>query len=232
LERPEQKCWRALFLCNNAAGDAAMLSEYMPKLMLAWSIQLMGVISPGPSVMMILGVATSRGRGPAMTTAFGIACGSIILSTATALGVAVLFADIAVVMSVIRLVGAGYLFWLAYKAFGKAINPPPLSFGKAERGNIWKTAFSGFMLQISNPKAIFFWLAIASVGGIGDAPPLVIVLFVAVAFFNSFAGHGIYALLLSSAPVRNLLTRFRSGVESVLGCFFIFAGYKILTSKA
>lgn len=209
-----------------------MIAEYLPKLLLAWSIQLMGVFSPGPSVMLILGVATSSGRAPAVMTAFGIACGSIVLSTATALGIAVLFADIAIFMTAVRLFGALYLFWLAYNAFRKARKNPPLTFDNKPAVNLRRTGLKGFMLQISNPKAIAFWLAIAGVGGIGNAPVPVILLFIGVAFFNSFAGHGGYALLLSSAPVRNLLVRFRSWVESFLGCFFIFAGLKLLFTRA
>ncbi len=208
-----------------------MIAEYLPKLLLAWSIQLMGVFSPGPSVMLILGVATSSGRTPALMTAFGIACGSIILSSATALGIAVLFADIAIFMMAVRILGAFYLFWLAWKAFGKAIKNPPLKVENRPAASLGKTGLSGFLLQISNPKAIMFWLAIAGVGGIGDAPWPIIGLFVVVAFINSFVGHGGYALLLSSPPIRSLLVRFRSWVEGFLGCFFIFAGFKLLASR-
>ncbi len=208
-----------------------MITDYLPQLLLAWSIQLMGVFSPGPSVMMILAVATRSGRAPAVTAAFGIACGSIILSTATVLGIAVLFADIAAVMTVVRFIGAAYLFWLAYKAFGKAIRNPALQYADIAESSLYRTAFNGFVLQISNPKAIAFWLAIAGVGGVGGAPPSVVALFIFGAFLNSFVGHGGYALLLSSAPVRNLLVRFRSWVESVLGTFFIFAGIKLLLTE-
>lgn len=209
-----------------------MLAEYLPKMLLAWSIQLMGVISPGPSVMLILGVATSRGRGDALTTAFGIACGSIILSTATVLGVAVIFADLAYAMTAIRFVGAGYLFWLAFKAFGKAIDPPSLDISTQKEGGRRNVAFTGFLLQITNPKAILFWLAIAGIGGLENAPAPMLALFVLVAFVNSFVGHGGYALLLSAAPIRTALQRFRRWVEGFLGCFFLFAGYKILTARA
>ncbi len=208
-----------------------LIAEYLPKLLLAWSIQLMGVFSPGPSVMLILSVATSSGRAPALMTAFGIACGSIILASATALGIAVLFSDVAIFMTAVRLLGAAYLFWLAFKAFEKARKNPPLAFSATPARSMRRTGLNGFLLQISNPKAIAFWLAIAGVGGIGNAPPLIIALFIFGAFFNSFVGHGGYALLLSSAPVRNLLVRFRSWVEGFLGCFFLFAGLKLLTSR-
>lgn len=205
--------------------------EYLPQILLALSIQTMGVLSPGPSVALILGVATSRGRLPSLVTAFGVACGSIILATATVLGIAVIFAQVAELMTIVRLAGAGYLFWLAWKAFRKAAQPTELKAIAAGKQSVWRTGLAGFFLQVSNPKAIFFWLAIASVGGVGDAPLPVVALFVLGAFLNSFAGHGAYALLLSSRPVRALYDRGQRWIEGALGCFFLFAGFKLATSK-
>lgn len=207
------------------------MTEYLPQILLALSIQTMGVLSPGPSVALILGVATSRGRLPSLVTAFGVACGSIVLSTATVLGIAVIFAQVAELMTVVRWVGAGYLFWLAWKAFRKAANPSELKPISAGKQSVLGTGLAGFFLQVSNPKAIFFWLAIASVGGVGDAPLPVVLLFIFGAFLNSFAGHGAYALLLSSRPVRRLYEHGQRWIEGALGCFFLFAGFKLATSK-
>lgn len=207
-----------------------MLADYLPQILLVLSIQTVGVLSPGPSVMLILGVATARGRAPAVMTAFGISCGSIILAGSVVLGIAVVFAEIAYAMTAMRIVGGLYLFWLAYKAFSKAVNPPPLELHAVATKSEARTALAGFVLQVTNPKAIAFWLAIAAVGGVGHAPAPVIVLFVVLAWINSFVGHAAYALLLSAAPVRSLLVRFRSWVEGALGAFFVFAGYKLLTS--
>ena len=74
-------------------------------------------------------------------------------------------------------------------------------------------------------------LAIASVGGVGEAPLPVVALFVLVAFLNSFLGHGAYALLLSSAPVRGAYVRTRRWIEAGLGCFFLFASVKLATAR-
>ncbi|TDH36384.1 LysE family translocator [Pseudohoeflea suaedae] len=207
-----------------------MFAEYLPQILLALSIQTVGVLSPGPGVMLILGVATARGRAPALMTAFGISCGSIILAGSVVLGIAVLFAEIAYAMTAMRIVGGLYLFWLGWKAFSKAVNPPPLELHAVAGKSAARTALAGFLLQVTNPKAIAFWLAIAAVGGVGHAPWPVIALFVLLAWINSFVGHSAYALLLSAAPVRSLLVRFRSWVEGALGAFFVFAGYKLLTS--
>ena len=191
----------------------------------------MGIVAPGPSVMLILGVATSRGRLPAVVTAFGVACGSIILASATVLGITTVFAEVASVMTAIRYIGAGYLLWLAYKAFRNAISVPDLHLKPMPSVSAWRAGFTGFTLQITNPKAILFWLAIASVGGVGNAPPHVIALFIAGAFVNSFVGHGAYALLLSAGPVRRVYFRFRRWIESGLCGFFAVASYTLATSR-
>lgn len=86
-------------------------------------------------------------------------------------------------------------------------------------------------MQISNHKAIIFWLAIAALGSLEGAPLPVLVVFVAGAFINSLAGHGGYALLLSSGPVRRGYLRARGWIEGALGTFFAFASYKLLTAE-
>ncbi len=207
------------------------LAEYLPQLVLAWSIQAMGILSPGPSVALILGVATSRGRLASVVTAFGVACGSIVLAVATVAGVTAILAQVAELMTVLRWLGAAYLAWLAFKAFRNAALAPGLKVERVGRDSAWRTGLAGFVLQVSNPKAIMFWLAIASVGGIGDAPLPVVALFVTVAFVNSFIGHGGYALLLSSVPVRSAYMRVRRWIDGGLGCFFLFASFKLATTK-
>src|SRR5687767_6751665 len=134
------------------------LAEYWPQLLLAWSIQAMGILSPGPSVALILGVATSRGRLPSLVTAFGVACGSIVLSVATVAGVTAILAQVAELMTVLRIAGAAYLAWLAFKAFRNAASMPKLAVRQIGRESVWRTGLAGFVLQISNPKAIMFWL--------------------------------------------------------------------------
>lgn len=206
------------------------MTEHLPQFALAWSIQFMGVISPGPGIMLILSVAMSQGRLHSLITAFGIACASIVLSSATVLGLAVIFAETAQLVTTVRYLGAAYLVWLAYKAFRTAAMNPPLGQINATPRSVWRTGLKGFFLQLSNPKATFFWLAVASVGGVGNAPAFATVLFIAGAFVISFVGHGGYALLLSTKPIRKAYEGIRGWVEITLGCFFLYASFKLATS--
>lgn len=205
--------------------------EYLPSLLLSWSIQLTGALSPGPSVALIVSVALSRGRLPALQSAGGVAAGSAILACATALGVTAIFAKFTDLMTVVRWLGAAYLAWLAFMAFRNAMRPVSSQvLPDAPKGRK-NPALSGLLLQVSNPKALLFWLAIASVGGIADAPLIVKIVFVIGACVVSFAVHGAYGLALSVAPIRLVYANARRWIEGAFGCFFIFASYRLATAR-
>ena len=51
-------------------------------------------------------------------------------------------------------------------------------------------------------------------------------------FLISFLGHGAWAVALSLAPFRALYARARAGVEGALGVFFVFAAFKLATSRS
>ncbi|WP_163847271.1 LysE family translocator [Pseudooceanicola aestuarii] len=208
-----------------------MLAEHLPQLLLAWSVQAAGVASPGPGVMLILGVATARGRAPALGLCLGIGAAAVLLALATAVGLATLLAEARIAMIAIKIAGAAYLLWLAWQSFRKAAHPPRLADVAAPATGRAGDIGLGFAMQMTNPKAILFWIAVAAVGGVGDAPAPMIALFVAGAFCISFGGHALWALLLSSAPFRALYARARRGVEATLGVFFTFFAVKLATTK-
>ncbi|WP_120500286.1 LysE family translocator [Roseovarius sp. EL26] len=204
---------------------------YLPGFIAAYAILLVGASSPGPAVAMLLGIATSQGRGPALVGAAGIASGSIVINIATLLGIGLIVSQMAWFMGVMRLVGAAYLLWLAYNAFQKAIKPPVIKASDIKQKSLYRIFMAGFMLQVSNPKAIVFWLAIASIGATEGGGGLIVALFVTGAFLISFGCHGAWALLLSSRPIRTAYQVARRWIEAGLGAFFGFAAYKLATTE-
>ena len=84
----------------------------------------------------------------------------------------------------------------------------------------------GYLMQVTNPKSIAFWLAIAGVGATSGAPLWVIGVFIAAMWLLSFSCHAAWALALSAAPVRAAYHRGRRYIEGALGAFFAFAAFK------
>ena len=197
------------------------LALHWPGFVAAYSILLVAASSPGPAVAMLLGLSLSNGRGTALVAAAGIATGGILLNLGTLIGVGLLLAQAAWAMGLLKLMGAAYLAWLALGAFRRAATPGDVPARSGPTLSAARAFWAGFLLQVMNPKAIAFWLAIAAVGATEGGGPIVILAFCAGAFVISFACHGAWALLLSSRPFRAAYGRARRGIEATLGALFV-----------
>lgn len=207
------------------------LTPYLPGFIAAYAILLVAASSPGPAVALLLGIGTTQGRGAALAATSGIATGGIVINIGTLFGVGFLISQAAWAMSILRLIGGLYLLWLAYGAFRKAIDPPKIRAMEVAVKSPHRLFIMGFALQVINPKAIVFWLAIASIGATEGGGPGIVALFVAGAFAISFVCHGAWAMLLSSRPIRSAYAAGRRWIEAGLGVFFTFAAFKLATSE-
>ncbi len=97
---------------------------YLPGFIAAYSILFVAASSPGPAVAMLIGVATSEGRRPALVATLGIAMGSVTINILTILGVGLILSQVAWAMAILRFAGAAYLLWLAFCAFRKVLHTP------------------------------------------------------------------------------------------------------------
>ncbi|MBS8226336.1 LysE family translocator [Vannielia litorea] len=210
----------------------ADLIPFLPGFFAAFSILMVAASSPGPAVAMLLGISMSRGRAAALVTCLGIAFGSTTINLATMLGVGLLLSEAAWAMQILRILGAAYLAWLAYGAFRKAANPPALTTGPVPARSVPRLLLAGYLLQVTNPKAIVFWLAIAALGATEGGGALVYAAFFIGAWIISFTCHAAWALLLSAAPIRAAYARARRSVEATLGVLFAFFAFKLATSRS
>lgn len=209
----------------------AELHQYLPGILAAYAILLVAASSPGPSVAMLIGIATGQGRRPALMATLGIAMGSMTINVLTMLGVGLLLSQAAWAMSALRVIGAAYLLYLAWGAFQKALHPPELRpLGAGHRSSL-RHFMAGYLLQVTNPKAIAFWVAIAAIGAVEGADAGVVALFLAGAFAISFTCHGAWAVALSAGPVRAAYAAGRRWIEATLGVFLSFAAFRLAMSE-
>lgn len=208
------------------------LLPYLPGFGAAYAIQVVSIASPGPAVAMLLGMALSQGRSAALAASFGIALGAASLALATTQGLGVLMEQVAWLSTLIRLVGAFYLLWLAMKAWKRAIEPPKIAVAAINKPAGLSRAFgTGYLMQITNPKAIVFWLAIASVGATTHAPTSVLAVFLFGAFVLSLIGHAAYSVLLSSSPFRVAYNHARRWIEAAIGGFLTYVAFRLATER-
>lgn len=208
------------------------LLPFLPAFAIAYGILLVGASSPGPAVAMLMGISVGQGRTAGLIACAGIATGSATINLLTILGVGLILSQAAWAMMILKIAGSAYLTYLAYGAFRKAIHPPKITPDAVTRQSVGALFTKGYLLQVTNPKAIAFWLAIAGVGATANAVIWVIALFMASMWFISFACHAAWALALSAAPVRAAYHRARRYIEGALGTFFAFAAFKLITARS
>lgn len=204
---------------------------FIPGFVAAFSILFLAASSPGPAVAMLVGIATTQGRGPALVASSGIAFGSLCINILTMVGVGLLLTQIAWAMTILRLLGAAYLLYLAYGAFKRAAQPPELATAQVTKASNAKYFGMGFLLQVTNPKAITFWLAIASVGATVGGGIDVILAFIIGCWCISFICHGAWAIFLSSLSFRKLYQSGRWWVEASVGAFMALMAFKLATER-
>lgn len=205
------------------------MSPGISSLLLALGIFSLGFVSIGPNILAIIGTSMERGRDAGVKLALGVGSGSAVWATCTVAGLTALITAYAGIVTLLKVFGAAYLTWLAYKAFRSAATPSHLLKPKAARG---KNLFlQGVAIQLTNPKAALQWIAIVGIGLGNEAPLWVGLALVLIATTLSLAVHVLYAITFSTAPVVVAYQKARRWIEGALGLFFSFAAYKIATYR-
>ena len=174
------------------------MSPEISSLLLALGIFSVGFVSIGPNILAIIGTSMGRGREAGVKLALGVGSGSAVWATCTVAGLTALITAYAGIVTLLKIFGAAYLTWLAYKAFRSAAEPAHLHKPKAARGkNLY---LQGVAIQLTNPKAALQWIAIVGIG-LGDQAPLWVGLsLILIATTLSLAVHVLYAITFSTTP--------------------------------
>ncbi len=96
--------------------------------------------------------------------AMGIFCGSATWALAASAGLATVLTHYAHAVTIMRIVGGLYLLYLAWRAFRSAASAVDPMAGSAAPEKFSRTFLRGYAIHLTNPKAIFAWLAILSLG--------------------------------------------------------------------
>lgn len=116
------------------------------------------VLIPGPVVTLVVVNSLSQGSRSGLATVAGASIGNAILLGATAVGLIAFFALLSEVFEIVRWVGAAYLIWLGIRAWRAHETQEAASLPRSARSS--RAVFlQGFVIAITNPKAILFYIA-------------------------------------------------------------------------
>ncbi len=116
------------------------------------------VLSPGPGVVLTLTNTIRHGAKGAVGGILGIAFGTFIVAGVSATSLGLLLVTSSIAFTVMKFVGAAYLIYLGIKLWRSPSVKIALN-GKPSKNR--KLQFvEGLTLQLTNPKAIFFFMSV------------------------------------------------------------------------
>lgn len=120
------------------------------------------VFMPGPDILFVITESLAKGTRTGITLACGLCSGVIVHTCLCVSGVAIAIAASPAAFSAVRLAGAAYLLWLARGAWLEKISSETIDADFKSGGSVLagRRIFArGFIMNVSNPKVIIFFLS-------------------------------------------------------------------------
>jgi threonine/homoserine/homoserine lactone efflux protein len=195
------------------------------------AVLAIGVISPGPSFILVARTAVAVSRGAAIAAALGMASGAVVLAIAALLGLNALLHQIPSAYLALKLIGGAYLLYLAYKTWRGASTP--IYVGKdtdASSQSLLRHFGLAAAAMLSNPKAaVQYGIIFAAMLPASPLVALTVALPVGV-FLLEASWYLVVAFALSAAKPRDAYLRIKSTIDRTVGVVLSVLGVKLLLS--
>ena len=177
-------------------------------------------IAPGPDNIYVLMQSITYGKKFGLATVAGLISGCLIHTTLLAFGVSAIIKENETIFFSIKLLGALYLFYLAFMVFKSA---PDIRLGESHlaKKSLLQLFRKGFIMNVLNPKVTIFFLAFFPGFLFSNQLSTVVQFYVLGLLFMvvSFIIFGLIALL--SGAISDYITK-HSGVGHFLKWLQIF----------
>lgn len=189
-------------------------------------------VSPGRATLAISTVSAASGRRSGMVFGAGLRLGLAFWGVIAATGLGAILQTTTQFLAALKIAGGLYLLWLAYGSARSAMRPNDEA--TASRGALSPTEgrwfLRGFVLNLSNPKAVVAWMAALSVGlGADDGIGGLVLATVGCAVIG-FAIYAGYAAAFSLSVVMRFSIRLHRWIGGAVAAVFALAGFALLQS--
>ncbi len=198
------------------------------------AVAAVAILSPGPATLLALRNSMAWGPRTAVWSTLGNVCGLFGLSAAAMLGLGVVLQSSALLFGIVKLLGAGYLFYIGLRQLtGRgATLVPPAGAAPAVAPRRSRLFGEALLTASTNPKPILFFTALFPQFIDAHAPLLPQFLVLTGLFCAlSFSSLVTYALLASRARALLARPRFSRWLDRSVGAVFVAFGAALLTLR-
>ena len=193
-------------------------------------VHLLAVASPGPDFAIMIRQALIQSRRNALLSAAGIGLGILVHVSYSLLGIGLLIQQSVTLFTVLKIIGAAYLSWIAIQALRAKPGHLHVEAGKTRPQSAMVAFRLGFLTNALNPKATLFFVSLFSVIISPSTPPLVLAgygIYMALATGIWFSGVAVFFTL---ARVRQIFDRFGHWLDRLMGGVLLLLAGQLLFS--
>jgi threonine/homoserine/homoserine lactone efflux protein len=193
---------------------------------------LLGVMSPGPSFILVAQTAMAKSRSEAIAVSVGMGVGATIFAIIASVGLFVLLDTVPWFYIGLKVIGGSYLCFLAFKMWRSSNEPVEtnITSNKINRG-ILKMFLSGLFTQLSNPKTAIVFGSVFATFLPKDVPEYSYYIITASTFIIDSAWYVLVATLLSTSKAQKTYIKFKKYICRVAGAFMGILGVKLISSQ-
>jgi threonine/homoserine/homoserine lactone efflux protein len=118
------------------------------------------ILAPGPNVLFVISQSLRQGRAAGLAAVTGGQLGCFVQVLAVAFGIGEIVEESATVFTVIKLAGAVYIVYLGVQAIRHRKSLAAALDRPAERKPAYRMLADGFVVGVTNPKAIVYFAAV------------------------------------------------------------------------
>ena len=190
---------------------------------------LIGAVSPGPSFVLVARTAIAVSRSDGLATALGMGFGGLIFAGLALLGLHVVLTNVPWLHLALKLAGASYLLYLAFRLWRGANDPVVTADLPSDRArNVLRSFGFGLATQLSNPKTAI-WYASVFTAVLSEQSPHWLAAIVLPMIFAIEAGwYALVAVAFSSPGPRHSYLRLKRWIDRLAGGVMALLGVKLI----
>ena len=190
------------------------------------AVLLAALASPGAALLFALRTSVSSGRAAGMAVGAGLALMAALWTLAALLGLDVVFRLFPWTYAALKIGGAVYLLYLAWKTWVSARKP--LGEAAKPRGRAF---VEGLLVNLGNPKSMLFAAAVIVVVFPKGLAAHEIALIAANHFLLELLFYALLALVLSAAPARRRYLALKPAFDRIAALLLGGLGLKLLLQR-
>lgn len=186
-----------------------------------------GVVSPGPSFVMVARLAVAQGRLQGLAAALGMGVGGVLFAILALAGLQALLAAVPTLYVALKVAGGLYLVYLGWRIWRGASEPLALAAGSpagAGRRSFWL----GLATQVSNPKTAIIYASVFAAFLPATHSMLFNVLVVLAVFVVETAWYAVVAWALSASRPRAAYLGGKVWLDRLAGGVMVLLGLRLL----